>query len=85
MSYGSEGYYVQRTHRSFFRKHVISSLAVVFALGITLAITSLPSATEFLNNYPKYMAINKDVIYSGPLLMKMIEGDLIRKLCEKSS
>ena len=50
-----------------------------------MAITSLPSATEFLNNYPKYMAINKDVIYSGPLLMKMIEGDLIRKLCEKIS
>jgi hypothetical protein len=74
-----------------FRGHVESFLenilkfplvaAAIIASWINLAITSLPSPIEFIN-YPKHLAIIKDVKDSGPVL---IEEDLTTKLCEESA
>ena len=57
------------------------SAAAIFGYGITFAIASYPSFITFLNT-----PIIKDVRDSGgPTIMKMIEGDLTTKLCEKSA
>jgi hypothetical protein len=56
--------------------------AAIIASWIKLAITSLPSPIEFLINYPKHLAIIKDVNESRPVL---IEEDLTTILCEESA
>ena len=56
--------------------------AMLYA-GMTLAVaTLLPVFNDILHSYSKYAAF---IGFSGPLFMKMIAGDLTRKLCETSA
>ena len=59
----------------------IASATAIFTLGI-MVFNSLNVFKDFYSNYPVYKAIIED---TRPVIMKMIEGDLTTKLCEKSA